>query len=227
MINNQLKYSGGGINCQNKMIFTSSGTFKVPEGVTQIFVSGCAAGGSGLEKKYGNNGAGMAGEFVIDKAFNVKPKSTIEITVGTGNTIIGELITLIANSLKFDFECDKLGYKTGIIGSKEGDSDSGHGFSGAFGFGGGNGGFDSTYYSSGKIVLPGMGLGIQYLSNGIEGEYLMGSSDGTRSTQSETGDGGNAGGYGAGGGAPGMSKRYSSYYGKVGLGSPGIVIIEW
>ena len=72
-----------------------------------------------------------------------------------------------------------------------------------------------------------MGLGIQYLSNGIEGEYLMGSSDGTRSTQSETGDGGNAGGYGAGGGAPGLSNRYSSYYGKVGLGSPGIVIIEW
>lgn len=230
------------------MIFTSNGTFKVPEGVTQIIVSGCAAGGNGIENQSGSNGNGLAGEFVIDKALLVIPKEEISIVVGRGNTIIGNYLTLIANTLKIDCECFKLGYKTGIKGTRYSGADRicGNAYSGAFGYGGGAGGL-ADYDSSGTSTYePGPTIGVWYGDNVSEGGLAVGSSikdnangtagkvygsgsGGIASTSNSCiASGGGAGGYGAGGGAPGVYvTRYSSTYGKPGQGSPGIVIIEW
>lgn len=249
MINNKLKFSGGGgINCQNKLIFTYNGSFIVPEGVSQIRVSGCAAGGDGIANKLGDSGFGLAGEFVIDKLLAVTPKEVIDITVGKGNTIIGTYLTLIANSAKVDCECHKLGFKTGIAGTRYSDVDTGNGYSGAFGFGGGNGLY-SYYHSSsasgikkagkslgcyyGDIVsLGGEKIGTDALDSysGKPGKvYGSGAGGGVVpiSDYAKTGGGG-AGGYGAGGGAPGgYGNSYGMYYGNPGQGTPGIVIIEW
>lgn len=248
MINNKLKISGGGINCQNKLIFASNGSFIVPEGVTQIIVSGCAAGGDGLENKSGSSGNGAAGEFVIDKALTVTPKEEINVIVGRGNTVVGDYLTLIANSIKVDYECYKLGYKTGTAGTRYSQTDRicGNGYSGAFGYGGGAGGLRDAWDSGGDTVYkPGPTLGAwlgeevsegglakgsqaSESGNGSNGKVYGSGAGGIGKNSSEIPGGGGAGGYGAGGGAPGLyTSRYKSDYGNPGQGAPGIVIIEW
>ena len=69
-------------------LFTESGTFTVPARVTSIRVSACAAGVG----QYA--GAGI--ENVI---YYVTPGQKIELTIGTGNTKIGDFETLIAGTL--------------------------------------------------------------------------------------------------------------------------------
>lgn len=233
MVGNFLKVGKSKGNYQNKMIFTESGTFTVPDGITQIFVSGCAAGGSP-----------KAGEFCIEEIFKVIKNQSISITVGTGNTVIGDLKTMIANSIEVNFECHKLGYKTGVAGEPAVFKvNTGSAFSGAFGFGGGNGGVHDTWSSSdtyfsapgrrngvllGKEMSKG-GVGIGGMSGGESGRLFCGGAGGAADYSKQAGGaGGGAGGYGAGGGRAGWaSSRYSTYNGNPGEGSPGIVIIEW
>lgn len=246
MVNNKLKYSGGGIT-QNKILITENTTFKVPPGVTQIIVSGCAAGGSGT----GYQDPGKAGQFVFKYIMTVSPNETIDITVGNGNTIIKDIV-LLANTFAGNYENELLGYKTGINGNTSnrgntGTGDNKGGYGGAFGFGGGAGGYMSIdrapgVPSSGNNMRSGRGTGTSTSGWGEDGgkevglfnaitsfEYdnagKSGSYDGNYGNY-VAGGGGGAGGFGAGGGAPG---KYSSNTNKGtgGGGSPGIVIIEW
>ena len=85
--------------------FTQNGSFTVPNFVTSIKVSACAAGVG----RY-------AGEYLIDQIFNVTPGQIIELTVGSGNTLIGGLSTLIAGTVSSATPTTKLGYATGING---------------------------------------------------------------------------------------------------------------
>jgi hypothetical protein len=86
---------------QNTAVFTSSGTWTVPQGVTSILVSGCAGGNGG----YGSGGTGgAAGQWVIKQHISVTPGSTITVTIGaggagsTGNCNYGGNTTLVSGS---------------------------------------------------------------------------------------------------------------------------------
>lgn len=73
--------------------FTSSGSFTVPAGVTQLWVSGCAAGGGGGSSLSTNSSSfvtggsgGGAGQPVIRFPITVTPGQVIPVTIGTGGT---------------------------------------------------------------------------------------------------------------------------------------------
>lgn len=144
---------------QNRIMITSNTIWRVPVGVKQIRVSACAAGGDGgVATKYSDNmdnvvqgtkpGApGKAGEFILWKIFNVDQRKMISITVGDGNTVIGDLQTLIAASLEMSYETDMFGIRLGITGEggttgseEDGEDHPGKGgkggYGGAFGIGG-------------------------------------------------------------------------------------------
>lgn len=134
--------------------FTQNGSFTVPNFVTAIKVSACAAGVG----RY-------AGEYLIDKIYNVEPGQIIELTVGAGNTVIGELDTLIAGTVSSAQPTTKLGYAAGYNGgnvylynnSANKHIRNGQGFGGAFGFGGGAGGWYNSTMS--RVGAGGGGIG--------------------------------------------------------------------
>lgn len=114
--------------------FTSNDSFTVPNFVTAIKVSACAAGVG----RY-------AGEYILDQIYNVTPGQMIELTVGSGNTVIGDLATLVAGSVSSATPTTKLGYAAGYNGGRGGRSAGNEiygygGYGGAFGYGGGGGG---------------------------------------------------------------------------------------
>jgi hypothetical protein len=96
--------------------FTASGSFTVPVGVTQLWVSGCAGGGGGAgtastsTQINAGGGGGGAGQSAIRTPFTVTPGQVITITIGAagaagafggaggagGNTVVGSLVTLVA-----------------------------------------------------------------------------------------------------------------------------------
>ncbi len=149
--------------------FTQNGTFTVPNFVTAIKVSACAAGVG----RY-------AGEYLIDQIYNVTPGQIIELTIGAGNTVIGELATLIAGTVSAAVPTTKLGYAAGYNGGDGVNARSYHsgygGYGGAYGFGGGGAG-----HKAGSQGYPGAGGG------GIGG-------DGADSTSSKVGAGGGSSG---------------------------------
>lgn len=104
----------------NAQIFTSNGTFIVPNNVKTIYITACAGGGGGggystdlgsRADYYGGEG-GYGGDYVIRKPYNVTPKQSISITIGKGgnggslgnagsngrSTIISDLITLVGGN---------------------------------------------------------------------------------------------------------------------------------
>lgn len=120
--------------------FTQDGSFTVPNFVTAIKVSACAAGVG----RY-------AGEYLIDQIYNVTPGQTLELTVGAGNTVIGALATLIAGTVASSQPTTKLGYAAGYNGGNAYTLVYGGygGFGGAFGYGGGGGGGTHLYSAAG------------------------------------------------------------------------------
>ena len=89
----------------NAVEYTEDGTFIVPFGVTEIFVTAIAAGGKGGNggsgSTNGSGGGGGSGGFgapIVRKAFTVTPGQVIPITIGQASdnrqTIVGDLVTL-------------------------------------------------------------------------------------------------------------------------------------
>lgn len=173
--------------------FTQDGTFTVPNFVTAIKVSACAAGVG----RY-------AGEYLIDQIFNVTPGQIIELTVGSGNTVIGELSTLVAGVVAGAVSTTKLGYAAGINGGsgEPYTSTSSRGGDGAGPAGGYGNAAEGINAASGKLIYIGStvgntkgGDGSQYGSGGGGGSNLQ---NGT--TYGKKGDGGYGGAFGHGGG---------------------------
>lgn len=79
--------AGGGVP-QNSQVFTASGTFTVPTGVTKVFVRMCAGGGgggSGYDKDdLGSTATGGASSGFMDFIATVTPGSSYSIVVGAG-----------------------------------------------------------------------------------------------------------------------------------------------
>lgn len=237
--------------------FTTSGTFIVPAGVTEIKVTGCAAGGPGTA-----GAPGKAGEYLIDAEYNVTPGQTLTIVCGNGNTTIAELgITLLANNLAANFPNSKLGFLTGLSGGtavgNQGYLGAG-GWGGAFGFGGGGGtGYWATSGGAGKaynslLDIPGGASGVSGTNANVNvvpilypsllknytaplGANLSAIKGGNGSIgASGSGGGGvqtpatSAGSGAAGGFGAGGGQAPSTYTTTgFGEGSPGFVLIEW
>lgn len=231
--------------------FTQDGTFTVPNFVTSIRVSACAAGVG----RY-------AGENIVNQIYNVTPGQSIDLVTGTGNTIIGDFTTLVAGSVTGGQPTTKLGYATGYNGANGAGRGTYYGGAGgAFGYGGG-GGMGATSVTANQRAGGGGGQG----GNGTSERYgdaggggstgghgggdqggnggnarsgkliyigatgtggkggdgsLYGAGGGGGGTTSVYGGGGAAGGYGAGGGQNGNGSQ------TFGQPSPGMVLIEW
>ena len=102
-----------------KAVFTANGTFTVPVGVTEIYITAIAAGTNGS-----SSSSGASGAFVYCRKFIVTPGAVIPVTVGVGNTIVGSFLTLIVGG--------------GVPGGAYSSGNGGHGILGIGGGGGGN-----------------------------------------------------------------------------------------
>ncbi len=230
--------------------FYSNGSFTVPAGVTQIWVTaigGGGAGGIGGHADPGNGGGGGgggAGSFILQQPYNVTAGSTHAITVGKGgatnsadgfpggSTSVGSLVTLSGGA----------GGSMGLAGISGGDYGGYGGAGGGAGGAGGKGGNSASTASGGANGSAASGAGGGSGGTGDGGGGGGGgaagiTSAGARSGGGRGGDGGNgerytsagAGGHGGaygagGGGGGGAGWRYQSY-GNSGGGSDGFVRI--
>ncbi|EJM09730.1 hypothetical protein PMI21_05462 [Pseudomonas sp. GM18] len=205
--------------------FTSSGSFTVPAGVTQIYVSGCAGGGGGggtfnigaTGNISAGGGGGGAGQSIIRQAYAVTPGQVIAITIGSGGTgaaiagsggaggatLVGALVTLTGGG-------------GGAAGGAGPFSSSYAGGAGGSGYPQGSDGPDCT---TAITSTSGMGASCPFGGGGA----------GRRGLPNNSLAGVAGGGYGSGGsGASGAYAGSATSSGNVGgAGAPGLVVIEW
>ena len=68
-------------------VFTSSGTFTVPAGVTKVYVSMVGGGGgAGRGDAGGNGGGGGGGASIVHSIYTVTPTSSYTVVVGSGGS---------------------------------------------------------------------------------------------------------------------------------------------
>jgi|SRR3990172_3589308 len=155
-------------------LFTSSGTFTTPAGVTEVFITGCAGGGGGFQSDVNSgSGGGGAGESLFKKELTVTPNTDYTVTIGAGgtpsvaggNSVFGALLTL--------------------TGGGAGASETGGAYGGSGSGGDGAGSNATSNYGSGQGGSSMFGVG------GINSSV---------SSNSSGGHGGIYGGGGAGGG---------------------------
>lgn len=207
-----------------RAIYTSAGSFTVPEGVYDIWQSGCAGGGgggggagsNGSANSAGGGGGGGYGQSIYRAHLSVTPGQVINVTPGApgipgvggaaggnaggaggagGNTVIGST-TLVGGS-----------------GGGQGGSPTASG-------GGGGSGYPAA--SAGADGLAGAGGGA-----GASGPF--GGGGGAPPGASGRSYGGYPGaGYGAGGAGGGACYGTTSTAGgSGGAGTPGFAMIEW
>ena len=201
-----------------KTLFTSSGTFTGPTGITTIYVTGTGAGGNGGAGGTppnnsiggGGGGGGGTGRFVVRLPIGVTPGATVTVTIGGSgvNTTLSGGATLVLYS--------------GSLGL------SGGGGSGSAGGSGGSAG--ATPHNVQTASLPGPVGAISAGSAGYNGSPLNGGggTGGSGCGNGYTGggaggtcdsDGGAAGtGNGAGGGGGAGSGTTFGYGGRGGAG---------
>lgn len=185
--------------------------FTVPAGVTQVFVTGCGAGGNGYAgtANGAGGGGGGGGELCVRYPLTVVPGTTYTIGVGAGvNATIGAIFSLAKGS---------------------------NATSQAGGAGGNSGGSTTTYAVGVKVAGAAGGAGsANETVNGSTGgsitgaPILMGGNgflQGTSGTGSATasGHGGGGGGSLGGGSAGGQSRTggTAGYWGSAGQGGQG------
>lgn len=235
--------------------FTSSGTYNVPTGVTEIFVTACGGGGgggngsdmlTGYISAGGGGGGGGGGAAIQKQRYTVTPGQTISITVGRGgtagnagtSTVIGSLITLAGGSAGFSTVDSKQEGKGGISGGSGGGAggDGGEGNGTYFGSKGKNGtngispgGMAGTAsVNTGGSVIGGGPGGGGGGSLGLGGNGGKGGDSPSIGTQTDGGNGspGTQGGGGGGGGGAGATGSGEVYSGGTGgKGGDGICII--
>jgi hypothetical protein len=218
---------------RNTVIFTSSGSWTVPQGVTTILVSGCAGGGGGgggatTNSTAGNavsGGGGGAGQSVIKKSISVTPGHLLSITIGAGgsggaggaaNGNAGSAGGNGGNTILYDSTSSTtlLTLSAGNGGSGGNPNSSQAGASGGVGYPGGGYSPDST--SAGGI--SGTGGSTPFGGGGTS----------VRASISSSFVGSMGFGYGSGGSGGGASYGNTTYAGGAGgAGASGILIIEW
>lgn len=194
-------------------LFTSNGSFTVPNGVYSLNISACGAG-------IGRN----AGEWTIDESLTVTPGEMLTITVGTGNTVIKrgstELITLTAGTKAESTHTTKLGYAAGYNGGWGWMNANTYGYGGAFGFGGGSGGgSDFQTIGGGGAGKGGDGTSGDSLTNPGAGGGSTGGNGGNNSDGSNAREGTIIYAGGASTSSTGFSGGGGSVYGAGGGGA--------
>lgn len=214
--------SGG----RTSAIFTTNGTFKIPDGVDHIYISACGGGGGGAGNgaSSGSFGGGGGASAIFNKLFKVSPGASYAITIGLGgspgipgtsggSTIVAGLATLTGGAGGGTNAGGNAGGSgggrggngrqipgdAGIVGGGGSGGENGGGGGGSLGSGGGGGAETSLTSSPGSLPF------VKPYSSGATGNTRYGGS----------------GGFGAGGGGG----AYTNGIG--GQGGPGVVIIEW
>ena len=216
-----------------KAVFTSNGTWPVPDFVDTIWVSGCAGGGGGGSSGGGTSSAGGAGgagggagEPVLKTPISVTPGHTLSITIGAAGVggaapasdTVGNNGTAGGNTVLEDSTSSTtlLTLTGGSGGDGGGGAGAANGAAPSSGYPGGGAGRDSIYSANG-----GTGGSGPFGGGGGLGRGAAGTSSGF--------PGNNGYGYGAGGGGGGGTYAASAATSGAagGNGAPGFLVIEW
>ncbi len=207
-------------------VFTSSGTFTAPAGVTTVYLTVVAGGGGGGGSDSPTNfpgGGGAAGECVVNYPYTVTSGNNYPVTVGTGGTGGTGGVDATSGKAGGNSVFDALTLAGGNYGYASGNNNPGAG-----GTGGLTGGHN---HSTGSIIKlggtsgsgggatgdngansEGGGGGAALFGNGGIGGYYGGYHGSTA--------GGNGSGYGSGGGGGTGSS-------DGGDGTAGYCLVEW
>ena len=193
-------------------VFTSSGTFTVPAGVTKLKVTVVGGGASGYGASgvnaafMGGRAGGDAGGAAI-KTITVTPGDAIAVTIGAGGASGSS--SSAGGTSSFGAHCSATG---GGAASTFTGGVGGTGSSGDLNLGGGAGGAGS-YHAAGD--------GTSGNTGGTGGNSIFGG--GGLAKTNTTGGTGNA--YGAGGGGGSSDHNTGTFNG--GAGASGVVIVEY
>lgn len=194
-----------------RQVFTSSGTFTIAAGVTQIKVTVVAGGGGGGGAGTTNNGGGGgAGGNSIKWLTGLTPGNTLAVTVGAGGTGVSANTGNTGTNSQVASGTQSI---TTIVANAG---------TGGFGFAAASpGGSGGAAGSGADIAVPGSGGVLGALSNGgAGGSTAYGAGGYTNATPSTAGLSATGFGGGGGGAVAGASNAG-------GTGGGGIVIFEW
>jgi len=223
-------------------VFTSTGTFTVPAGVSAVKVTVIGGGGGGggtpSSSGTGHTGGGGGGGVSIGYVTGLTPNGTVSITVGAGGAGgTGNTTGATGGTSSFGAYCSATGGAGGAGAGSGGYGGGGAGGTGSGGSinisgfpgsaanstyvcsggGGGSGGPVLTFFGAGPCAsFPIMAAyGGQGFVNGTGG-----------AVKTVLGASGNAG-TGNGNGGSGIKQQLNLGIGTGGAGSAGIVIVEW
>jgi hypothetical protein len=170
-----------------KQLFTSSGTFTAPTGVTAVYVTMCGGGGGGGSGATTGGGGGGGAQTIIKRKIAVTAGNNYAVTVGTGGAggasgdnggVSGVASSFVGASETVTALAGIAGAAHGAGGSGGGSIDGlstagggmgkgGNGAAGATGVGGGGGGcFGLGVGGAGVGAATNGGIGIGYGSGG-------------------------------------------------------------
>lgn len=195
--------SAGGINSQ---VFTSSGTFTIPSGVTKLKMTIVGGGGNGRGGSAYVNGGGGGGGAAIKYLAGITPGNTLTVTVGAAAGT-----SSVASGTQSITTVSATGGSTPTVDTTAGIG--GVGSNGDLNLKGSGGG-------SGMVSIDISPCGSAYAMSGNGGSSIFG---GGAPNRSDAGAGSAGGNYGGGGsGSQGLGGTASG-----GAGAAGVVLIEW
>ena len=183
----------GGMGMQ---LFTGSGTFTVPAGITTVYLTMIAGGGGGGSGDSGGGGGG-SGEAIINFPHTVTPAAGLTVTIGAGGTA-GTGGGNGGNGGDTVFNTITLDHGNGGTGGANGAGGAGGGTAGAETPAGGTGGVSQRFLgAAGGDGAGGSGVG------GAGSRFANGGDGGTSVTAGTfgSGGGGSTTGNGSAGGA--------------------------
>ena len=217
-------------------IFTADGTFTVPSGVTQVFVTLVGGGGGSGGANFAaatpaSGGSGGGGSAIINMPYKVTAADITVVVGGGGTAGVGSTSTNggVGESSTFDGTLTAIGGGGGITGV-------------------GGGGTDNGAAGAGGVITPTEGDAVTFTAGAViyhPSTVLVSGGDGAAGTGGGFSAGGGAsilgiGGVGTngsgdqpgispasgyGGGAGGSQGRYTDQNGAA--GADGIVIVRW